>query len=264
MFATAALVATAISSRAQLVNMSLVDYTTLTVAQVGGTVGGTEMPDAYLGIYGFSGSQVVNGSISGLANNFAIQSICLSPLGDLTTGTYQYNYETFAAANPGANPSAWQWNQNNSNPQYWGIQNANYLWLKNSAAIEQAGNATGAAALMLAMYDALYNSTGYGTVGTGTPTKGFLPNFASTAEQNDYTAYVNSLTAAGVEANLANGYVFVPTDNNPGGPSGQSFIILSPGETLNVVPEPTTMIAGALLLLPFGASTLRILRKKHA
>jgi F0F1-type ATP synthase assembly protein I len=28
-----------------------------------------------------------------------------------------------------------------------------------------------------------------------------------------------------------------------------------------VVPEPTTMIAGALLLLPFGASTLRILRK---
>ena len=28
------------------------------------------------------------------------------------------------------------------------------------------------------------------------------------------------------------------------------------------VPEPTTMIAGALLLLPFGVSTLRILRKK--
>lgn len=29
------------------------------------------------------------------------------------------------------------------------------------------------------------------------------------------------------------------------------------------VPEPTTMIAGALLLLPFGASTLRMLRKKQ-
>jgi hypothetical protein len=27
------------------------------------------------------------------------------------------------------------------------------------------------------------------------------------------------------------------------------------------VPEPTTMIAGALLLLPFGASTIRFLRK---
>jgi hypothetical protein len=30
------------------------------------------------------------------------------------------------------------------------------------------------------------------------------------------------------------------------------------------VPEPTTMMAGALLLLPFGASTIRILRKKVA
>jgi hypothetical protein len=29
------------------------------------------------------------------------------------------------------------------------------------------------------------------------------------------------------------------------------------------VPEPTTMVAGALLLLPFGASTLRMLRRKQ-
>jgi hypothetical protein len=31
--------------------------------------------------------------------------------------------------------------------------------------------------------------------------------------------------------------------------------------SISAVPEPTTMIAGALLLLPFGASTLRVLRK---
>ncbi|MEY2429381.1 MAG: hypothetical protein QOJ40_2266 [Verrucomicrobiota bacterium] len=30
------------------------------------------------------------------------------------------------------------------------------------------------------------------------------------------------------------------------------------------VPEPPTMIAGALLLLPFGASTIRVLRKRNA
>jgi hypothetical protein len=30
------------------------------------------------------------------------------------------------------------------------------------------------------------------------------------------------------------------------------------------VPEPTTMIAGALLLLPFGVSTVRKLRKNRA
>jgi hypothetical protein len=33
--------------------------------------------------------------------------------------------------------------------------------------------------------------------------------------------------------------------------------------TLTAVPEASTMIAGALLLLPFGASTLRILRRKQ-
>jgi hypothetical protein len=35
-------------------------------------------------------------------------------------------------------------------------------------------------------------------------------------------------------------------------------------QVLTPVPEPTTMIAGALLLLPFGASTLRILRRRTA
>jgi hypothetical protein len=33
---------------------------------------------------------------------------------------------------------------------------------------------------------------------------------------------------------------------------------------LTPVPEPTTMIAGALLLVPFGASTLRMLRRRTA
>ena len=33
--------------------------------------------------------------------------------------------------------------------------------------------------------------------------------------------------------------------------------------TLTAVPEPTTIVAGALLLLPFGASTLRMLRKSR-
>jgi hypothetical protein len=38
-------------------------------------------------------------------------------------------------------------------------------------------------------------------------------------------------------------------------PDGQSYVV--------AVPEPSTMLAGALLLLPFGASTLRILRKRQ-
>lgn len=34
-----------------------------------------------------------------------------------------------------------------------------------------------------------------------------------------------------------------------------------PNFSLTSVPKPTTMVAGALLLLPFGASTLRVMRK---
>jgi hypothetical protein len=43
--------------------------------------------------------------------------------------------------------------------------------------------------------------------------------------------------------------------------AGQGFF--GPNLSFSTVPEPTTMIAGALLLLPFGASTLRILRKNR-
>jgi hypothetical protein len=45
-------------------------------------------------------------------------------------------------------------------------------------------------------------------------------------------------------------------------PNGGAVSVSSVQQSFHQVPEPTTMIAGALLLLPFGASTLRILRKR--
>jgi hypothetical protein len=44
--------------------------------------------------------------------------------------------------------------------------------------------------------------------------------------------------------------------------NGNDFVVSE--ISITPVPEPTTMIAGALLLLPFGASTLRILRRRTA
>jgi hypothetical protein len=51
-----------------------------------------------------------------------------------------------------------------------------------------------------------------------------------------------------------------------------AFATIGPGlttvssvtQSFHQVPEPTTMVAGALLLLPFGASTLRFLRRRTA
>jgi hypothetical protein len=76
----------------------------------------------------------------------------------------------------------------------------------------------------------------------------------------------------GVPVDIAGGYppLYYPS---PSAPTLNQVITLGSGGfplfpqdrlysfDANVVPEPTTMIAGALLLLPFGASTLRILRK---
>jgi hypothetical protein len=57
---------------------------------------------------------------------------------------------------------------------------------------------------------------------------------------------------------------FVILDGNPNINNGISQVsVSSVQQSYHQVPEPTTIIAGALLLLPFGASTLRILRKNR-
>lgn len=48
------------------------------------------------------------------------------------------------------------------------------------------------------------------------------------------------------------------------GDLGDHFYDVNGSFLFTAVPEPTTMIAGALLLLPLGASTLRILRRARA
>jgi hypothetical protein len=47
------------------------------------------------------------------------------------------------------------------------------------------------------------------------------------------------------------------------GVSGNDETAFIDNVSVSAVPEPTTMVAGALLLLPFGMSTLRILRKSR-
>lgn len=53
-------------------------------------------------------------------------------------------------------------------------------------------------------------------------------------------------------------FIDLDTDLN-----GNDFVASEISITPNAVPEPTTMVAGAMLLLPFGMSTLRMLRKSR-
>lgn len=90
----------------------------------------------------------------------------------------------------------------------------------------------------------LFRATGYST-GANSAEYWYNQYLAgvTTANINDNKYYVGSVyrpvTSTGLEA-----------------ANGQDFIVKGVE-----VPEPTTIVAGALLLLPFGASTLRILRR---
>lgn len=69
-----------------------------------------------------------------------------------------------------------------------------------------------------------------------------------------FTFLLTGLTENDFNYANANGYfIGAHVQGIPGGLSG----------AITAVPEPTTIIAGALLLMPFGASTFRILRRNR-
>jgi len=101
-----------------------------------------------------------------------------------------------------------------------------------SASADMSG--LNAAALQVAIWEDIATS-----VGTSLTVSGNVPVTTEAASM------LASLPGLNLEAGL----------QGLASPTTQNYVV--------PVPEPTTMIAGALLLLPFGASTLRILRKNR-
>ena len=78
--------------------------------------------------------------------------------------------------------------------------------------------------------------------------------------QGTWAAFVPSDNAVYIEETVGPYTIYNAFNDD----SGASITYQITPQIHNVVPEPTTMIVGVLLLLPFGVSTLRILRKSHA
>ena len=192
-------------------------------------------------------------------------TVCTDIEGTLFLGqSYEYNTPvTPFSGSTGVNPT---WGAINT-PAYlsahsenaanaaMAIQNAAYIFYKYGQLTANGigGNADQMAALQLAVWEALYDTTANGSV-TGTR---FTWSGGDSTVLNDVNTWLSGLDGSyGLT-----GYLLYPnplSGVNSNGEPPQELLIAMP------VPESTTVIAGALLLLPFGASTFRILRKKHA
>ena len=109
------------------------------------------------------------------------------------------------------------------------------------------GQAAPEVALQAAIWHVIYDgSAGY----AGGHTVSLNTAAATSAEVTDYN---NILSALG---------------SHTGNLAGIDWLTLSPSDNIQglvalPVPEPTTVLAGVLMLLPFGASTLRFVRKNR-
>ena len=224
-------------------------YTNLGLADGSGQITITYPTNYSGGTHSESGVGIGQLDMRNPLDGSTFNAFCLSPSGQLFAGTAAYTVLTLDQAKYGLNPSAWS--------MTGGIENAAYIWSQHQGTITT--NAQGAA-LNLAMWAALYNSTGVGAM-TDTGRFSVSGSGFSTAIQQAYEADIAQLNGTAQSAILANysanpGYILRPVDA-----SMQDLIVL-PGVIpaglragLAVAPEPSTVF-GLLFLGAFVAGQM--------
>ena len=118
------------------------------------------------------------------------------------------------------------------------------------------GSLSDKAALQLAVWEALYDTTkGSASYNLTDANSRFS---VSSGDADAISTAGTWLSQVNVNANYT-GYLLIPTPESQHGLNGQEvFYNVTP------VPEPATILAAAFLLLPFGVSTFRVLRRNRA
>lgn len=197
-------------------------------------------------------------------------TVCTDIGGTLYLGQ-SYTYDTPPTAFSGlagVNPT---WGDKTAAGEAAAIQNAAYLFYNygnlNSAGISFSGSpaqvTTQMAALQLAVWDVLYNTTGVGN-GSINGTRFSVLSGGDAAAASLAASWVSALNSMSDAGNFGyDGYLLFPdpeiggVNQNADGEPPQELLMATP------VPEAPTVIAGALLLLPFVASAYKILRRKQ-
>jgi hypothetical protein len=217
--------------------------------------------------------------VSGKGSSFA--SVCTDFSGTLYLG---YNYSFAAPAtfsgNTGLDPT---WGAGNANGLHnaanasAAIQAAADIFYKFGGILSSSSTSQSTldakAGLQLAVWAALYNTTaGTSSITLSGAGDRFNVLSASTATWsgswgNTYAGTIGAISDASYDLSQVNfsdqysGNIMTPSPTNQYGLTGQEVLTsVTPTTTgFTPVPEPTTWIAGSLLLLPFAASTLRSL-----
>jgi len=205
-------------------------------------------PTDYSGGVGYdSGMWVGQWNMENPATHQPFAAFCLSPTGLMYPGVAAFDPISPEAAEPGLNPSTWA--------TTGGIENAIYIWNRHSNTL--TSNTEGAA-LSLALWAALYNSTAVGSATasgrfsvSGT---GFTPEMETMYAS--YIAEVNAAGQSGVESVFAQ---HPATILRPVNPIMQDLIV--PGAP-PMTPEPTPIFALAALLAMVGGQWLFLRVKK--
>jgi hypothetical protein len=225
------------------INGSLAD-----TGYVNGGTGGNTYEHVYSGVFAVN---VVNHSQ--LNNSFNIGTFCTDVGVNWNNNPTAYTATGFAGAT-GVSP-AWS-----SVPQ--AIQNASYIYnqLYLPAANAHTLTADQAAGMQLGIWKVLYDTANSPLYNASADfTTGQLRAYGfGTIAMSDAATYVGDVNSA--RNGSWNFTQYTDTWLDPVNNDSQGLI----WNNTTPVPEPTTMIAGALLLLPFGASTLRFMRKNRA
>jgi hypothetical protein len=124
----------------------------------------------------------------------------------------------------------------------------------NHQGVLTSGSTADRAALQLAVWEALYDTT----AGSSTLSLTGGRFNVSSGDSAAISEAANWITQVDANAKYT-GFLLIPDPEIQHNLNAQEMFY-----NITPVPEPTTLIAGALLLLPFGASTLRVLRRNRA
>lgn len=197
--------------------------------------------------------------------------------------TYGYNQTGFSSQT-GISP-AWGYDAYNGklsapliiNEQQMAIQNAASIFYNNFNDLN-GKNTTLKAAMQLAVWDALYNTEFSSNNGQ---TQGIVQGITYNAKTGNYSLNGGRFTVSSGDQAAINqaalwllalngtstyvGDLLYPDPANQGNADGEPVQeLLIRTQDVAPVPEMTTLVAGAMLLLPFGLSTLSVLRRRRA